>query len=233
LTPRSTTNRSTTALAGLVLGGLLLTGCAPVITGIPAPASSAPAGPVAVATQVPVDTAPAGTAAAIPVGTGPSGTYRVQVQPAAGSCHYRVLDAAAGSVLPDPKCTPGASNPAVSPATLRATICRSGYTSSIRPPETITSAEKAASIKAYAYSGDRRVVEYDHLIPLELGGDPNDARNLWPEPNAATATTFTNAKDAVEDHLNAMVCSGAVSLAAAQNAISSNWTTAVAVAARR
>jgi hypothetical protein len=236
LTPRFTTNRSTTALAGLVLGGLLLTGCAPATTGTPAttgapaPASSVPAGPVAVATQAPADTAPAGAAATIPVGPGPSPTYRVQVQPAPGSCHYRVLDAAAGSVLPDLACTPGATNPAVTPATLTSTICRSGYTAGIRPPENITSTEKTASITAYAYGGARTVVEYDHLISLELGGDPNDPRNLWPEPNAATATTFNNAKDAVESHLHALVCSGAVPLAVAQKAIASNWTTAVAVA---
>ena len=24
--------------------------------------------------------------------------------------------------------------------------------------------------------------EYDHLISLQLGGDPNDYRNLWVEP---------------------------------------------------
>jgi hypothetical protein len=233
-------NRDTATLAGVVLGGLLLTGCAPATTS--APASSVPAGPVAIGTQVPADTAPpatptpaptpasAGAAATIPVGPGPSATYRVQAQPAPGSCHYRVLDAAAGLVLPDPACTPGASNPAVTPATLKSTICRSGYSSSIRPPERITSTEKAASIKAYAYGGARTVVEYDHLISLELGGDPNDPRNLWPEPNAATATTFNNAKDGVENRLNTLVCSGAVSLAAAQNAIASNWTTALAVA---
>jgi hypothetical protein len=233
---------SSRTLAGLVLGGLLLTGCASTTAGAPGSTSSAPVGPGAIGTQTPADTAtPAPSASAptsdvtstatIPVGPGPSGTYRVQVQPTAGSCHYRVLDAAAGSVLPDPACTPGASNPAVTPASLRATICRSGYSSSIRPPQNITSTEKAASIKAYAYTGDRRVVEYDHLISLELGGDPNDPRNLWPEPNAATATTFNNAKDAVENRLNTLVCSGAVSLAAAQNAIASNWTTALAVAA--
>ena len=226
-------------LVGLVLGGVLLTGCTSTTTDAPGPVPVTPAGASVTGTPTPAGTvtAPAPTssaavAAAVVVGPGPSGTYRVQAQPAPGSCHYRVLDAAAGSVLPDPVCTPGARNPAVTPATLRTTICRSGYSSSIRPPERITSTEKAASIKAYAYAGNRRVVEYDHLISLELGGDPNDARNLWPEPNAATATTFTNAKDAVENRLHTLVCAGTITLTAAQDAIASNWTTALAVATR-
>ncbi|OIQ88768.1 hypothetical protein GALL_293730 [mine drainage metagenome] len=223
-------------LVGLVLCGVLVSGCRS--TTADAPGGRVPsAGPGATGTPVPsgITAAPApatttAVAAALVVGPGPSGAYRAQAQPAPGTCHYRVLGAAAGSVLPDPVCTPGARNPAVTPATLRTTICRSGYSSSIRPPERITSTEKAASIKAYAYAGNRRVVEYDHLISLELGGDPNDSRNLWPEPNAATATTFTNAKDTVENRLHTLVCAGTITLASAQDAIASNWTTALAVA---
>ena len=43
--------------------------------------------------------------------------------------------------------------------------------------------------------GDRRSAshdEYDHFVPLELGGATNDRRNLWPEPGATP-----NPKDAV------------------------------------
>ena len=29
--------------------------------------------------------------------------------------------------------------------------------------------------------------QYDHDVPLELGGAVNDARNLWPEPDYAQA----------------------------------------------
>ena len=46
-------------------------------------------------------------------------------------------------------------------------------------------------------------------MPLGLGGDPNDARNLWLEPNDdPSATTNTNGKDAVEETLHAAVCPG-------------------------
>ena len=69
--------------------------------------------------------------------------------------------------------------------------------------------------------GDRRGIsdyEYDHFVPLELGGATNDARNLWPEPGASP-----NPKDAVEDYLNREVCERKMTLAHAQSAIVANW----------
>jgi hypothetical protein len=148
----------------------------------------------------------------------------VQTQQPAGSCHYR----ASGSFpLPDPACTPGAVNPQVTPATIASTICVRGYTSSIRPPESVTGPEKAGSAVAYGYTGSFHTGEYDHLIPLELGGDPNDPANLWVEPNdRADATSTYNSKDVLEGRLNDQVCSGRLSLLAAQQAIATNWVAA-------
>jgi hypothetical protein len=81
-----------------------------------------------------------GTAAGdVPVGPGPT-YYTVQRQPAPGACHYRT--AANGQTLPDPDCTPGAISPKVTQDTLATTICRTGYTKSIRPPASITEIEK-------------------------------------------------------------------------------------------
>ena len=163
-----------------------------------------------------------GTAAAdVPVGPGPT-EYTVQPEPAPGTCHYRT--AADGQALPDPACTPGATNPKVTQDTLDTTICRSGYTKSIRPPRSITGAEKEASAAAYGYTGPLSQTEYDHLVPLEVGGDPNDPRNLWVEPGASP-----NPKDHVETRLNRLVCAGQVPLIAAQDAIASDWTTALSV----
>lgn len=151
---------------------------------------------------------------------------QVQPQPAPGSCHALVLDTNAGYYLPDPHCTPGALNPAVTQATLPSTICRSGgYTGSIRPTESITGQEKRASESAYGESYSR-TTEYDHFIPLELGGADNSSLNLWPEPNSPTATSFRNPKDSVENALHSAVCSGQVTLAHAQHALATNWTTA-------
>ncbi|MBV9514631.1 MAG: hypothetical protein JO280_11405 [Mycobacteriaceae bacterium] len=159
-------------------------------------------------------------AAQVAVGPGPT-DYTVQAQPAPGSCHYRT--AANGETLPDPACTPGATNPKVTQDTLDTTICRTGYTKSIRPSKKITEAEKQANAAAYGYTGPLSGVEFDHLVPLEVGGDPNDPRNLWVEPGASP-----NPKDGVESQLHDLVCARAVPLAAAQQAIADDWTTALA-----
>jgi hypothetical protein len=67
--------------------------------------------------------------------------------------------------------------------------------------------------------------ELDHLVPLELGGS-NDAGNLWPEPDDHPAGAV-NSKDLVENALNTAVCTGKVTLTAAQTAIAAEWTTAL------
>ena len=101
-------------------------------------------------------------AADVPVGPGPTDPYTVQPQPAPGSCHYR--NAADGAALPDPACTPGATNPLVTPQTLYSTICMKGYSASIRPPREITDSEKRANAAAYGYTGSLADTEYDHLL---------------------------------------------------------------------
>jgi hypothetical protein len=138
----------------------------------------------------------------------------VQRQPARGSCHAR---ASGLFTLPDPRCTPGAISAAVTQSNIARTICRSGYTRTVRPPESVTEAEKRASIAAYG-GGSLRSFEYDHLVPLELGGAANDPRNLWPEPGATP-----NPKDALENLLHRQVCSGEIRLAVAQREIAANW----------
>lgn len=148
----------------------------------------------------------------------------VQRQPQPGSCH------ATGSgldQLPDPRCTPGAVDPAVTQATIGSTICRSGWTATVRPPESVTEPEKLASLRAYGESGASQY-EYDHLVPLELGGAVNDPRNLWPEPDYAQREGFDlNPKDRVETRLRQLVCDGDVTLAAAQRQIAADWVRAL------
>ena len=146
----------------------------------------------------------------------------VQSQPAPSSCH------AIGSGLyerPDPSCTPGALNPAVTQATISKTICLAGWTDTVRPPESVTEQEKAASIAAYGDTGSLGDYEEDHFVPLELGGATNDPRDLWPEPGASP-----NPKDAVEDTLREKVCAGQLSLAHSQREIVSNWRALTALA---
>jgi hypothetical protein len=139
----------------------------------------------------------------------------VQPQPPPGSCH------AIGTgpySRPDPHCTPGALNPAVTQATIGRTICLSGWTKTVRPPARITDREKVGSMAAYGDSGSTSAYEYDHFVPLELGGAVNDARNLWPEPGPSP-----NPKDPIENDLRRQVCDGAMTLTRAQHAIAANW----------
>ena len=148
----------------------------------------------------------------------------VQRQPAPSACHT------VGRGLysrPDPHCTPGAVNPSVTQATISSTICRSGWTSTVRPAPSITEPEKLASMAAYGLRGSASPYEYDHLVPLELGGAVNDPRNLWPEPDYTTPSGFyRNPKDRLENVLKRMVCYGAIKLAQAQRMIASNWAAA-------
>ena len=148
----------------------------------------------------------------------------VQRQPPRRSCRAR------GSGLysmPDPRCTPGTLNPAVTQATISSTICRSGWTATVRPPESITEPEKFASMDAYGDGGPASSYEYDHDVPLELGGAVNDPRNLWPEPDYSTRSDFyLNPKDHLERALNPLVCAHTMPLAEAQRLIASDWVSA-------
>jgi hypothetical protein len=137
--------------------------------------------------------------------------------PAPNTCH---IGSKNGAPMPDPHCTPGAVNPGVTPGTLGATICRKGWTATIRPATGVTSRWKRLSQASYGVTGTTG--EYDHLVSLELGGAPLDPRNLWPEPGSVP-----NPKDKVENALKSAVCSGRVSLSAAQRAISVSWPTAL------
>jgi hypothetical protein len=129
-----------------------------------------------------------------------------------GHCAYRD-----NGQLPDPRCTPGSVDPVVTQGNLRSTVCHPGYTKTVRPSESQTERFKFdVAYPAYSDAQSKRT-ELDHLVSLELGGS-NDAANLWPE----TPPT-PNPKDKVENALHAAVCDGRVTLAAAQNAIASDW----------
>jgi len=127
--------------------------------------------------------------------------------------------------LPDRNCTPGVVDPAVTQANLKTTICRAGYTATVRPPVDYTDGLKKWQIGLYGEPGTAAEYEEDHLIPLELGGSPRDPKNLWPEPR--NIYHGASEKDVVENGLNALVCDGQMTLADAQSRIAANWQTAL------
>ena len=114
-------------------------------------------------------------------------------------------------ILADPARTPGVLNPDVTQADIRSTVCRRGWTATVRPPVAYTNDLKRRQMREYGETGPMSAYQEDHLISLELGGDPRDPRNLWPEPYPRAREM-----DSIENDLNAQVCDGTLTLAEAQ-----------------
>jgi hypothetical protein len=117
----------------------------------------------------------------------------------------------APAVLASATMTPGSLNPDVTQATIGETICVRGWTATVRPPTEYTNELKQEQMPLYAEAGSPSDYQEDHLISLELGGNPTDPKNLWPEPYPRAADV-----DKIENQLNDKVCSGELTLAEAQ-----------------
>lgn len=130
--------------------------------------------------------------------------------------------------LPNHALTPGVTNPDVTQANIKTTICKGGWTATIRP-KSLAQSERD-SLAAYGNHYTAKQVEYDHLISLELGGAPSDPRNLFPEPEVAHGPDGLDAgsrvKDNLESYLNAQVCGRRlprITLAQAQREVAGDW----------
>jgi hypothetical protein len=118
--------------------------------------------------------------------------------------------------MPDRRCSPGAYYSGLT----KAVICSGAFrTSAIR---NVPDSEKHAVEEEYGMAPGSygRTIEIDHIVSLELGGS-NDIANLFPEPGAGAASYHV--KDVLENKLHDLVCSGALTLSAAQRGIASNW----------
>lgn len=131
--------------------------------------------------------------------------------------------------LPDSMATPGALNPMVTQENIGSTICRRGWTRTVRPPEDFTERLKRAQLHTpaspYFAPGTRLGAwEEDHRVPLSLGGAPYDRRNLWPEPRFGTWNA--ERKDKLEGVVHDLVCRGRLKLAQGRAAFLGDWTLA-------
>jgi hypothetical protein len=154
--------------------------------------------------------------------------------------------------MPSPALFPGATNPDITPENIKDNICKKGWsTKSIRPPASYTTALKRAQMKmlddtnanplpkvmtnggngtrpdltrCIGHSGNPSCYEEDHLISLEIGGDPRSPDNLWPEPWFGPWNAHI--KDVLENKLHKMVCDGSIGLREAQTAIATDWVAA-------
>ena len=124
--------------------------------------------------------------------------------------------------LPDAGCTPGAVDARVTQDNIQATICQPGYTQTVRPPTSYTTPLKRQLMAAYGLT-DQPLADYelDHLISLEIGGDPRSPANLWPEPWGGPNNAHQ--KDAIENFLHRQVCAGVIALSDAQREIATAW----------
>ena len=124
--------------------------------------------------------------------------------------------------LPTPQLTPGAIDSSITQSNIQQTVCRKGYTKTVRPPAYFTNKLKKSQIRQYGYADtDPKHYEEDHLIPLNIGGAPDDSRNLWPQPRNSQWNAAK--KDDLEFKLYKLVCDGRVPLIEAQRAYSSDW----------
>lgn len=128
------------------------------------------------------------------------------------------------NMSPNASRTPGAINRSVTQSNIHQTICVTGYTATIRPPSSYTTALKIQQLHSgYAVAGDMKTGDYeeDHLISLELGGAPSDPKNLWPE--YYNSSLGARVKDKIENTLHRLVCSGIIKLKTAQKLIATDW----------
>lgn len=132
------------------------------------------------------------------------------------SCHYG--QSVSNQPLPDMTCTPGVADPNVTQANIQSTICRSGYTRTVRPPVSFTDQLKRNQMVAYGDTGQPSAYEEDHLIALEIGGKGSDPKNLWPEPILSA-----HEKDLVENAAHTAVCHNHLQLKVAQQMMAQDW----------
>ena len=121
--------------------------------------------------------------------------------------------------LPDPTCTPGSSDPAVTQENVGSTMLSARLVTleAVRPPVSVTNKMKRQVMQEYGMEGeDPHQVEGDHDVSIELGGCPGPDRgcdfhaNFWPEP--WTGPDNAHDKDHAENALHRLVCSGRLPL---------------------
>lgn len=115
----------------------------------------------------------------------------------------------------------GATDPRATQANIDTTVCRPGYSRSVRPSYAVTSPLKRRMMMAQHPSERSADYELDHLIPISLGGAPLDARDLWLQPRRGQANAQD--KNALAFVLWRLVCEHKMPLATAQEAMRRDW----------
>jgi hypothetical protein len=156
----------------------------------------------------------AGIVAAVLVGTlvlRHSVLNRANTSPSGANTSAAQLERGA---LPEHRLTPGATR-----SVAMSEVCSMPHEEVVRevPPsmrEEVLKKYKIMNAKAGEY-------EIDYLIAPGLGG-AEDIHNLWPQPYTPQ-TWNASVKDALEERLHQLVCSGDLDLSTAQRDIATDW----------
>jgi hypothetical protein len=123
----------------------------------------------------------------------------------------------ASLTIPNRSLTPGATRPVTV-----GDVCSMAHEEVVRD---VPSSLRQEVFKEYGIVNPRpEDYEIDYLIAPGLGG-ADDIHNLWPEPTSSSSWN-AHVKDALEERLHQLVCSGELDLPTAQQAIASDWITA-------
>ena len=145
------------------------------------------------------------------------------IQPAVRAIRGGSEPAAQSAVVHQPPATSTSTvdtsqlDPRVTQATISRTIGVSGWSSRVRPPESVTGSIKRSLMRQHGYTDSPANYELDHFIPLGIGGSSN-LSNLWLEPIAEAQR-----KDGDEYLAYRKVVSGAWTLAQGQQYIRDHW----------
>jgi len=151
--------------------------------------------------------------------------------PPTGTCKPLVKN---GLPIPDPQCSPGAINPTLTLAVLKA---KDFTTKCVRDQASVGDREAEDLCwykikKPLHNTGSTQVCELDHVIFARArrrghAGEPVAAMRA---DQAALNKRFFKQKDAVENFLNREVKAGRIDLATAQQGIAEDWTQFLAAA---
>jgi hypothetical protein len=124
------------------------------------------------------------------------------------------VDPFEGGALPKRSLTPGATR-----SVTIGDVCSMAHEAVVRE---VSTSMRQKVFQEYGIMNARAgEYEIDYLIAPGLGG-AEDIHNLWPQPNTSR-TWNAYVKDALEERLHQLVCSGDLDLPTAQRDISTDW----------
>jgi hypothetical protein len=116
-------------------------------------------------------------------------------------------------------------NPAATQATIGRTICKPGWTNAVRLPFRVTDQIKRDKLRAAGWTdADKNRFELDYIIPLSLGGAPDDPKNFLLEPGNEVVE-----RKALEACLPRLVCERRLMLDEARKSIWRDWRAALSL----